>query len=442
MNGMGVPTPLKLLIFTIFLVFGFLIPFEIYSALSRWTITNDLVSFAELDYAAVSRFTDFYNVESRIVDICLANNGTNFELNNYPTDIAKQPSNRYNQGGEPIDLSFLNINQTEMISKDLGSIKASLDSLESINIVLQDKIEGISLKEEFLGYVNTRNMSMYKGGQYQNYSLKEATRQMITTIVSILSLPSDQITSMNPDVNNYIRNMKGVIITGLRRFSAWADILKDSSVIREMEIEVFTRNFVIAAFAFFTVLIYLIIYCYHKQREVFIDTFYGFNPDHIEVMIERLHKFMELLQFHQMGSDLVDISFDDEDEETNLLLAEKKSEGFMGQLRRRKKKGSLIPLVGPFRVVLLGCFLLMLGWIYYSVKVQSAVVMENIEVLDTVERIASSEALNYYAVGSIETRFYDFSFRLVRGLPLSVRTNVFVNLLSMFNERSLKVKSI
>ena len=442
-----IPKSLVLMIMMLILSLFAFTTFEIYSSVNTYVVTTDLVSFANLDFAIAFRSADIYNILSRVTDVCLANNGTDFEFNNAAEISENSLKAMSAQERDSYYKNFdFNINQEQMISENLASIKTSLDSLEDHNLVIQQRSESVSLSQNFSDYMNNKSIEMVKGGVTTPFSLNEAIRQIVSAVIAILDLPPKMIKFENPDVRFFIDNNRGKMVGKLIEFSRFANILKDNALKLQAAAERQKMIFMAVMLVTFSLVFYFGVYAYQTVKESLLDAFYGFESSMLEKQVKKLEKFSQILQLHQMGSSQNDASFDDgglSDEEQEVLIEDDGGKGYgklnFGFVKSRKKKGTIKQVFGAFRLLLLCPLLLACLWVYVSTMRQRTNIQENVEILTTVESISLSETLNYAALNHLESGIYDFSGALVRGQSIERVMNSYADRIITFTENSLEV---
>ena len=405
----------------------------LWSLRSRSTLAQNLISFARVDQAITLRNSDLYNIQSNLNDICLINNGTNMFF----------PQNSSISGQE-----LQRRNKLE-IEDRIRKIRASLESYEAFNLEMITYSPGLTKIDVFNSLLSKRNISvmreMSSSQTAQNFSLAEASRQIVTSVMNILDQPDKSfITLDNADVSLLLYNGRNEIIDAMVDFLGVSDIIKQDAFKKIQEI---TRNRSIAnlvLLGFFIPLLYCFGFCFYKKRENFIEKLYGFDQEDIELLTKKSDKFLSWLQLTQLESkdeakDLIELksSEDESMSEEDGGLGSGRAAGGLGygsqgfrrrrkggrgkkkemtieemlqSLRKKKrKKGSLIPLFGFFHTFLILPLVYVLWDRYWQFLHQNRVIDATIEVLEVAENLAISEMVSYEALISLEYSMYDFS---------------------------------
>ena len=401
--------------------------FQIYATLQKLQIADDLQAFTKIDYGVTFRNADVYNIMSRLQDICLIHNGTDFLYN-------------------PKARELLGDTNEAIVRQNLKSIKVSLDSFEDFNILIQENIEFLSIADKFSAYMSTKNIPMYRGKTAQNFSINEVVRQIVSTVVNILELPPKQITFRNADVDYFLINMIVNMTDGLNRFSRFTNVIKEQALVKQ-EVNIrFTKYFLAGVGAVFTLVFYVGVYCYYKQKETMVEAFYGFSTEQIEKVNKRLQRFLEVLQFAQISEDQMDLSLSDDSDQSGRALnggngqkSKMSVEEMMGSFKRRNRKGTLIPLIGVFRGVLLVSLTVFTLFLFFSAERQNDVVRESVKIMETVERIAVTETFNYEMVLVLELAIYRFLTSSRTRYFMDRAGELYTNVAYAVNDRALKV---
>ena len=372
--------------------------FQIWSTMTKLEISKDLQGFATLDYAVTMRMADIANMVSRLNDIGLMNEGTDFTYN---------PKSR---------VLFHGKNNLEIIKNNMDSIKVSLGSFERFNKQIQESITQISLGSNMTDFSNKKNIPMYRGWTPENFSINEVMKQWAATTVNILELAPQAIGFTHPDVMYIIDNVLVNINNGMGNFSEYTNLIKQQALFKQEVNLVYTQYVIVSVGAIFTVLFYFGVYYYYKQKETIVSSFYGFNPEQIDRVCKKLNRFLELIQFAQISEDQFDMTLSEESSEDDSLkplygghsrskIAVNLS---VGRSRRRNRKGTLIPVFGVFRLVLICPLLICLTALYLTTLSQNEVVDKSAKLMSTVENIAITENINYATIASMEVTLYKF----------------------------------
>ena len=337
---------LKWLLISVVVAYTSMIIWIIIGTLSDFQRVDDLIAFTTIDNSVSYRSADIMNIESLLNSICLMNNGTDISANAFPKPKTKtQPS------------------PTSVINDLKEEIRGSLTSFEIFNQDFLESLAGITLADKLNSELNNNNIEVTRSARTEKFSLNEAIRQLVTTVMSILEIAPLQITFENPDVKWILENSRGGLMTGLLAYSQYVDSIKDQIVQAQKTHSLNSGRFLIVPFTIVIPLFYLTAFYFYRSRESFIETFYGFEQHKIKKLAERYESYLQYIQMHQIEEGHPQLSNSENSEEGEEILGERGiifrrnnsvgMEDFINHLRTKKKKGSLVPWVGMFQMVTL-----------------------------------------------------------------------------------------
>ena len=401
-----ISSPLCFLIFsTLFMNLSFFTNI-LTSAYSRVIISNDLEFFAQIDYAISFRLADLYNIGSNMIQIAMINNGTDININLDQTDF---------RGLHP----ELGASNDQLIQNRLVQIRKSLESFEKFNIETQASIEKITLVDEFNEVLNKKNVEIVKSGVISKFSLMEGIRQVVGSIAFVLNMPHNLITFYDPNVDFVLQNIRLNFLDKLINFNIFANIIKDDVVERQDSSEILIWYSLMGILLVSFLLFYVGVCAYYWSRQVYVETYYGFSSKVVDKLIRKCEKYLEYLRLREIGQqDVLIVSQDSMGsqrrdhsmtsngggiDQSNMDLEE-----YMSHLRRRKRKGSLVPCFGTAHLVLTAFLAILTAFRESTYIYQNRVIRNSVGILETVDKIALSEQWNYAGLIFLEYSMYDF----------------------------------
>ena len=207
---------------------------------------------------------------------------------------------------------------------------------------------------------------------------------------------------------------------------------------------------------------YFFIYCANLKTEQAVTTFYGFSDEYLKRLTRKSEKFVEFIHNEQakIEEDAVG-HFEDFDmlgEETDSEISQSRmSQGHGSQiaekrrfykenksdflnLKKRKKKGTLAPLISLWQIYWL--FLMAFGLLghYSGIDKQIDIVSRGIKASTFIYELNALFGLpivfkNYLVMSLINPR--DF----VRGVPPTVLAAVYIRIQNLYNKQLFKVKN-
>ena len=445
----GLRCPIKATITIIALLTLILMVSVIYWTIDRSTISQDLELFAKLDYAARFRNSDFYNIESQLNDICLMNNGTDLFVN-WRAGVG------LSGGGGVVDKA-LEINKRKL------AIQGSLESFENLSEQMSDTIYGLTKSKPFLEEITTEKIQVYRGSEfYKIESLVDATTQLTSAIYNILQLDTSEITFEQPDVDFVFRNLRGDLLQKFIDFVFFPAQIREDVFKRQASSQNHINIVLLTLLGILVPSLYIVSYCYYRQREQFVEQFYGFKRRGIRQIIKNLEFYQEFLQLHQFDeTQQANLLFNNSDEEaeedgegrqingkTGSLMAKGAARMGMEEMimrlkKRKKKKGSLVPWCGCYHLALILSVMLVILGRFSTYEYQNQIVANTDDLLKITEMISLSETINYCALITIEMSTYDFGQFGYGYLTGTLRTerNRYAEFSWRVNDDSLKVRS-
>ena len=394
---------------------------------------HDLDSFSKISYAVHTRISDVVNIESELGLICLMNNGSDLYIND------KKYKNTHKQNRQFID---------GKIKEKLEDIRNSLDSFEDYNRKIVAAMSGMTLYQNLVDKINLKEVNITRSGTAEIFSLNEGTRQLVTTVLSITETPLKSITFENPDVIWFLDNSRGDLMNKMISFTQYISIIEQAVRQQQLEASRATQYAFLFAGAIFLPLFYLSSYCYFRNKERFVDTFYSFEQDKVNKIINKSEKYLQYIQMHQLDEGVAEVSDSEDSSEDHLPSPANRDSGLQGSteaffrgLRRRKRKGSLVPIFGKFNMATLlplSLFFL-LRWHLSERRLGSMLVIS--ETLSSIDDLGKPEAFNYAALEIIELSVFDFGRfgQTYLGAPLDEKRREYVGSLNEMNDRALKV---
>ena len=354
-----------------------------------WTIITIilLLFYSNVDRIQCEGFSQLVKIERNIIftsnglqdvyyiltDICLLNEGINIL---YDTEYRNKMEQKKAESKEYLD----------ELAKKIEEVNNGLESLKPV-------------LPEFNQLMDARrgeNVIIKTGQDTRNFTYIQASRHVLsnTHIISKMKLEdinfsnrAVEFTRFNINEDLYTRSVEIVFMTSRIRRNIEEAINLDNK----------TRIYV---FLYLNIAIWMIgyclIYCANLKREEAVETFYGFNDEYLKVLTKRSEKFVDFLQNEEAkieddaGGHIEDFEMTGVDNDSEFThhgfsqgkgnhLFEKRrlkqtDKGDFLNLKKRKKKGTLAPLISAWQVFWLTLMSLALLASYLRNKSQIEVV--------------------------------------------------------------------
>ena len=330
---------------------------------------NDLISIERNTLFHSNNLQEIYYITT---ELCLLNSGINIL---YDTEYADQTEQKKTELMEHL----------RMWTKRLESVN---NQFERIKLTLPEFTEIVDARLAEVVTIKT-------GQDLRNFTYSQAIRQVISNIHIMAEMRKEEIKFGNKAVDFTRFNLIQGIYSRTYYIILLINRLRDQITESLTSSNLYRLNIALYLNIGLGLIGYLAIYCANIKKEEAVETFYGFSDEYIQSMEKRSERFVEFIQNeeakvgHEPGDNLEEIAMirgDSDSEGTknldftknaknrnfeNLNILRKDSKNNFLKLKKRKKKGSLVPIISCWQFIWLG--ILSLNVLFSWVRLNSQI---------------------------------------------------------------------